>query len=321
MVQRILLLLVLLGLPGTLTAQSRITFQIDLGPLVREQLYSPDDGHRVFLRGSFNDWQGNEYELASTVEDNLYRGSFELEGSAGDTIAYKYVIQRGPDRIFWEDNPDPCNADHGNRRLVLTGADQLLPVASFHYNEYFRFPVIFSKEKLQADFRQFRSILEETHPALYDYPPKPVLESLFEPNYAAIQGSMDLRSFLLLMTEVIARVGCGHTSLWIPARYWDVAPDGLFPLKLFPSGDDFFVTGSFDGSKEIPEGSVILSINNIDFKEVTKQLESLSSSDGLILASQSSRTGLCRCTFPSEVRRFSARLFSISSTQSNISTG
>ena len=207
MVPRILLLLVLLGLPGSLTAQSRITFQIDLGPLVREQLYSPDDGHRVFLRGSFNDWQGNEYELASTVEDNLYRGSFELEGSAGDTIAYKYVIQRGADRIFWEDNPDPSNADHGNRRLVLTGADQLLPVASFHYNEYFRFPVIFSKEKLQADFRQFRSILEETHPALYDYTPKPVLDSLFDRNYAAIQGSMDFRSFLMLMTEVISRVG------------------------------------------------------------------------------------------------------------------
>ena len=278
----IFLFTLMLALPGRLNGQSRITFLLDLDPLVKEQLFSPEDGHRVFIRGSLNAWQGSGYELTGSGEDNIYRASFEPEGSAGDTIVYKYVIERGPGRIFWEDNPDPSNADHGNRRLVLTGDDQVLPAATFQYNEYFSFPVVFSQEKLQADFRQFRSILEETHPALYDYTPKPVLDSLFERNYGAIQGPMDFRSFLMLMTEVIARVGCGHSSLWIPGAYWSSAPDGLFPLKLLPSWDTYYVSGSYDDNLAVPTGSEILSVNGVDFKGLCEHLASLSSSDGLI---------------------------------------
>lgn len=278
----IFLFTVVFGLPGWLNGQSRITFLLDLDPLVKEQLFSPEEGHRVFIRGNFNAWQGSDYELSASSKENIFSASFELEGSAGDTIAYKYVIERGAGRIFWEDNPDPSNAENGNRRLLLTGDDQVLPATTFRYNEYFSFPVVFSQEKLQADFRQFRSILEETHPALYDYTPKPVLDSLFDRNYAAIRGPMDFRSFLMLMTEVIARVGCGHSSLWIPGIYWSSAPDGLFPLKLLPSGNSYYVSGSFDANLAVPVGSEIQSVNGVEFKELSEHLAALSSSDGLI---------------------------------------
>jgi len=279
-----LLSILLFALTHSVQAQSKVTFQLNLDPLVKEQVFSPEEGNRVFVRGSFNDWQGSDFELTRKATGNLYSGSFDLKDHVGDTVFYKFVIEKGQDRFFWEDNPDPDNPDNGNRRLVLKNSHQLLPEAIFHYNEYFSYPVIFNKEKLQADFQQFRSILEETHPALYDYTEKTVLDSLFDHNYAAIDSDLDFNSFLMLMTEVISQVGCGHSSLWIPGDYWTVAPYRLFPLKLQPSGEKFYVTGSFADALELPTGSEIHSINGEPFEQIVQHLESLTSADGMIQA-------------------------------------
>ena len=265
-------------------AQSKVTFQLNLEPLVEEQLFSPYGDMHVYVRGSFNNWQGTSHKLTREAEEKLYKGSFSLEGHAGDTVYYKYVIEKGPDQFFWEDNPDPTNPDHGNRRLVLNDSHLLLPEAIFHPNAYFSYPVIFQKEKLQADFEQFRSILEETHPALYDYTDKRVLDSLFDRNYAAIQNDLDFNSFLVLMTEVISQVGCGHSSLWIPGDYWTVAPHKLFPLKLKAEGEMFFISGYFTDTASVPKGSKIISINGEPIEQIAARLESLTSSDGLNLA-------------------------------------
>ena len=222
--RKTILLLLILVQALIMAGKGTVSFQLDLDPLVKENHFSPEKDHRVFVRGSFNNWQGNNFELLRKEGGNLFVGSFEVEGNAGDTIAYKYVIEKGKGRFFWEERPDPSNPDHGNRRLVLPREKLVLPVATFHHNEYFSFPVVFTQAKLQADFKQFRSILEGTHPALYDYTEKAVLDSLFDLNYSAIQGDMSFRNFLMLMTEVISQVGCGHSSLWIPGTYWAVAP-------------------------------------------------------------------------------------------------
>ena len=279
-----LLSLLFLALAMFVQAQTRVCFQIKLDPLVQEQVFSPDQGHRVYVRGSFNNWKEPGYELSRKEDGYLYSGTFDLEGQAGDTILYKYLIRKGGELFFWENNPNPSNPDHGNRCLVLKDSLLLLPEARFHPGPYFTYPVIFPKEELQADFKQFRTILEETHPALYDYTEKAVLDSLFDRNYAAIEDDMDFKSFLMLMTEVISQVGCGHSSLWIPGDYWKVAPSGLFPLKLQAAGEKFYVTGSFSDSIRIPVGSELYSVNGEPWAQIVSRLESLTSSDGMIRA-------------------------------------
>ncbi len=281
-------LIVALACPAR--AQFSLTFKLDLNPLVKEQRLMADEDIRVFVRGTFNNWQGSSYELSPGQEENIYAGTFELEGQMGDTLSYKFVIEKGPGHFFWEDQADPANPDHGNRRVVLKESMQLLPTAAFQANAYFSYPVTFKKEILQSDFKQFRSILEETHPALYDYTEKSVLDSLFESNYSSIQSDLAFSSFLMLMTEVISEVGCGHSSLWIPGDYWIVAPERLFPLRLSSAGEAFYVTGSFAESTgdslsgdagKIPMGSEIRSINGEAFEDIVAHLESLTSADGL----------------------------------------
>jgi hypothetical protein len=72
--------------------------------------------------------------------------------------------------------------------------------------------------------------------------------------------------------------------MWIPGAYWSSAPDGLFPLKLLPSGNQLFVTGSYSDSQLLPVGSIILSLNGEPFDQVVARLESLTSTDGMIHA-------------------------------------
>jgi hypothetical protein len=277
---RVAFFLWLLFISAQVDGQLSVTFSLNVESLVESQNFSPPDKHRVFVRGSFNNWEGTSHELHPLPGQMLYQGTFELKGKPGDTLAYKYVIQKGPDRFFWEDNPNPANLDHGNRLLVLRKGNQELPEARFFPDEYFSWPVVFCREKLQKDFQQFRSILETTHPALYDYTSKEELDSLFEANAAKIDKDLDFNSFLMLMTDVIARVGCGHSSLWLPGSYWSISPQRMFPLRLGVLGDQAFVKGHLNGESAIPGGSKILSINGVKIKKLLGHLKSLTSADG-----------------------------------------
>lgn len=281
--------------------QTRVTFVLNLDPLISRQEFIPGAESRVLVRGDFNQWEGSTHELQDTG-GNVYQGSFDLEGAPGDTLEYKFVIEKEPGRLFWESDPNPSNPNHGNRILVLEEEAMKLPEAFYRPGAYFTYPVVFSQEELQEDFSSFRSILEETHPALYDYTDKQVLDSLFDRNYARIDGPLDFSSFLLLMTEVISQVGCGHSSMWIPGGFWNAAPDGLFPLKMYIREGRGTVIGSYaeaeSGSRDeqmLPLGSEVLSINGKPLKDIANRLEGLTSADGL---NQAFRTAKVNQYFP-----------------------
>ncbi len=268
-------LLVVHQLPG----QVSITFQLNTEDLREDGLFSYDSGDRVFIGGSFNDWKSSDYELKKSETSDIFSGAFNFE-NIGDTISYKFIIKKGQNRFFWETNPDPDNTDYGNRQLIIDNDNIVLNPARFHYDEYFSYPVKFSEDKLKEDYLQFRNILETTHPALYDYTAKEVLDSIFDYNYEQIHSELDLSTVLILMTEVISKVGCGHSSLWVPGKFWYVAPSKLFPLKLLITDNQTLVTGSFSNTQDIPVGSEILSINNQPMQLITKRLVSLTSADG-----------------------------------------
>ncbi len=273
-------LVCLLAVANHLFGQTQVTFSLNVGSLVEQGLFSLSEQNRVYVRGSFNRWEGIDYELQLVAGKMLYQGNFDLKGSPGDTVAYKYLIQKGSDRFFWEDNPNPANADNGNRTLVLNEGIVKLPEARFHHNEYFSWPVIFSREKLQKDFQQFRDILEATHPALYDYTSKEEMDSVFEAHAAEIDKDLDFDAFLMMLTDVIARVGCGHSSLWLPGSYWSISPHRMFPLRLLLSDGKVFAWGDYQQGTGVDEGSEILSINGLAVEEIVARLKSLTSADG-----------------------------------------
>ena len=93
----------------------------------------------------------------------------------------------------------------------------------------------YSKEKLQQDYRLFRAILEESHPSLYWYTTKDSLNYYFDQGYSQIGDSMTEPQFRTLLSYVIARIDCGHTSIRSSksyAHYMDTLRAPQFPLGI-----------------------------------------------------------------------------------------
>lgn len=270
--------------------QNPVRFSLNIAPLADSFQFIPGPQTRILVRGSFNEWKGFDYELKATPGTSVYTANYDLPGEPGDSLEYKFVIERQPGKEFWESQPNPSNKPYGNRILVLQEGLTDLPEANFKAGDYFSYPVVFAREKLQTDFLQMRDILEETHPALYDYTDKAVLDSLFDLNYARIDSAMEFSDFLMLQTEVISLVGCGHSSLWVPGAFWNVAPEGLFPLQLHIEEGRMFVKAFYADTASVPTGSEILKINGEDVNVLVDRLESLTSSDGLSPAFRTAKT-------------------------------
>ena len=73
--------------------------------------------------------------------------------------------------------------------------------------------VRFTLEQLRADFEQLRNAMERHHPALYAHTPKKEFDGLFDSLYAALEPSMDLEDSFRVFSSLMARIGCGHSSV------------------------------------------------------------------------------------------------------------
>ncbi len=270
-------LIILLGLNSC--SRNNVHFELDMKELITSGLFNPIDD-KLVVRGNFNNWAGNEYELSKTGNDLNYSGVFKLNLNFGDTVEYKFIILRNNGSEVWESNPDPQNKNNGNRIFIFS-QENFLTAENFVYDEYIKFPVVFSKEKLLEEFDQIRKILESTHPALYDYTSKNDLDSLFNLAENKIDRDLSFREFYNLVSPVIAKIGCGHTHLWIPGDYWRAAPDRFFPLKLVVTSNGVLVKSHLDSAKIIPIGSEIRSINGVQIERIIEDMKNITSSDGL----------------------------------------
>ncbi|UCH66578.1 MAG: hypothetical protein JSW63_05480, partial [Ignavibacterium sp.] len=280
---------ILLFICPLLIAQNKITFSVDMSTLIENELFQPGNGDSLVVRGSFNNWNGNNQLLSDLDDDGIYNLTYSISGSVGDTIQYKFVIVKYEGFDSWEVNPNPENPDYGNRVMVLTGKPQSLPNSVFDIDRYIKFPVIFSKKELQEDFLQMRNALETIHPALYDFTDKDTFDELFENKYNLIDSNLSIEEFHRILEPIIAAVGCGHTGIWLPNNYYYVAPQRYFPLKLKFINDKVYHIGQYSDSSLLPIGSEIRSINNVPIINIIKTLKENHRADGFNKAFKSAR--------------------------------
>ena len=143
------------------------------------------------------------------------------------------------------------------------------------------FTTLFSVEELQSDYNQFRNHLESHHPKLYRFTSKLQLDSMFDAHLAMITDSMHVSEFFNLLAPVISKIGCGHTSIWLPAGFWSTTPELMVPLQVYISQDEqVWILRSLDSASMIPPGSKLLSINNIPVKEFIRTFIPQLNADG-----------------------------------------
>ncbi|UCG27013.1 MAG: hypothetical protein JSV24_08535, partial [Bacteroidales bacterium] len=73
-------------------------------------------------------------------------------------------------------------------------------------------------------------------------------------------------------TPIIANIGCGHTTVWMPMDYWNQNADNLFPLRIRLIEDLVLAAGSYTESEQVPRGSVLREINGKPINEIIREM-------------------------------------------------
>ncbi len=71
----------------------------------------------------------------------------------------------------------------------------------------------FGPDELKEDFSIFRNMLEESHPGLYWYTSKDSMDYYFESAASKITDSMPEYKFRNILSYVVSKIRCGHTSI------------------------------------------------------------------------------------------------------------
>jgi C-terminal processing protease CtpA/Prc len=78
----------------------------------------------------------------------------------------------------------------------------------------------------------------------------------------------------------VAKIGCGHSVVWMPESYWENIEHGLFPLELHFLKGAVCVSCPYREEFPIPEGTEIISINDMPITEIAEKLKNDISADG-----------------------------------------
>ena len=119
----------------------------------------------------------------------------------------------------------------------------------------------FSPAQIRKDYQLFRQILEDLHPSLYWYTSRDSMNYYFDQGYARLKDSMTEPEFRTLLSYVIAKVDCGHTSVRSSraySHYLDTARLPQFPLILKFWKDTMVVAANLNRRDSILKRGVVI---------------------------------------------------------------
>jgi len=143
----------------------------------------------------------------------------------------------------------------------------------------------FSPQQLQSDYRLFRKILEERHPSLYWYTPKPAMDRAFEDGMGQLNDSLTEQDFRKVLTKVITQIRCGHTSVLASKKYSKyqdtLKTKTLFPVYIKTWNDTVAVAYNiFKNDSGLVRGAMVDSIGGKPVKTVLDSLRHYLPADG-----------------------------------------
>ncbi|MGV3656490.1 MAG: S41 family peptidase [Chitinophagaceae bacterium] len=142
----------------------------------------------------------------------------------------------------------------------------------------------YAPQKLQQDYDIFQSILEEEHPGLYWYTPKDSMDYFFARGKNLLTDSMTETAFRAVLSSVVSKIHCGHTSVRASKAYLKLA-DSLRPkpfpisLKIWP--DTALVTANINRKdSQITRGVIVTAIDGKPMQQIVDSLFQHLPSDG-----------------------------------------
>ena len=136
--------------------------------------------------------------------------------------------------------------------------------------------------EMQADFDVLRKALEEAHTGLYRYSTKAQMDRAFDTARAKLNREMTNPQFLVILSEALAPIRCGHTGVE-PDAAVQKASSALpkFPLRIRLEGNRIFVLlNETPDNQTIIPGLEILEINGRKPGEIIDHMLPMMSADG-----------------------------------------
>ncbi len=144
-----------------------------------------------------------------------------------------------------------------------------------NYNPNYRY----SPAQLQADFEVIKFILEKTHPSLYWYTPKKILQQQIDSTSLLFNKSLTEREFYQIISPLIAQIHCGHTLIQSSSFYQNQGK--RLPLDFIFRDGKAYISHNYTTQTEIQKGANVLSINGRPMFEILQKMLPALSSDAI----------------------------------------
>ncbi|GAB4030807.1 S41 family peptidase [Spirosoma gilvum] len=141
---------------------------------------------------------------------------------------------------------------------------------------------------MQADFRYFRRLLEETHPGLYRYTPKPVMQTKLDSLARTLTKPMPFYDFFRLIESLVADIRCAHTHA-LPTKEWQSVFNNRWktmPFFMLPIQGRSYVLFNGTTDQTIKPGFELIGINGQSIERIREQVYRYHWDDGYIQPSK-----------------------------------
>ena len=139
----------------------------------------------------------------------------------------------------------------------------------------------YGTDQLKSDYALFRSILEKEHPGLYWYTPVDSMNYYFEKGESMLKDSLTETGFRTVLSYVLAKIKCGHTTVRSSKAYARRGTGRYFPLVIKTWGDTAVITLNLNRrDSNIVRGSLLTGINNIPMPVIIDTMFEHLSADG-----------------------------------------
>ncbi|MCX6214669.1 S41 family peptidase [Spirosoma sp.] len=146
---------------------------------------------------------------------------------------------------------------------------------------------------MQADFRYLRRLLEETHPGLYRYTPKAIMQAKLDSIDHTLAKPLPFYNFYQTIEALMADIRCAHTHA-LPEKNWRNQFNKVQktnPFFIWSTQQRFFVLMNGTTDQTIKPGFELLSINGQSMDDVRQLIYRHHWADGYIRSSKSQMRG------------------------------
>jgi len=135
---------------------------------------------------------------------------------------------------------------------------------------------VYPKEAYLEDLEEFATTLVKTHPQPYAF--------ISQKEFSKVNENTTLGEFIWMCSEIIASIGCGHTSLNFFNQEYHILPDALrFPMDVRNIENRFYVTNPLINADRIEAGQELFAINGIAMSTIKEGIYKHIASDGYSL--------------------------------------